>query len=262
MEMPDEATQAPDETQDKPEPDQGPEATQEAPESADKPEAGQEEESFYDLSPNELPEELQPTYKSMQAAFTRKNQELARMRKEAEQAMAFYDAALDPEREAEVLAALGYELTDDEADDPEGLEGYADGYADYVDPELQDVRAELDDLRNQWATQSENDYLVHEIAGIENRINRQLEADEMNLVAQLALANRMPDGLPDVQTAWATLQDLYAREQKRWMAGKKGTPRPPGQGVAEPDERVDLSDPEVRRQRMEQVIARELESAS
>lgn len=41
-----------------------------------------EEESFFD--PNNLPEELVPAYKQMQGAFTKKTQEIAEMRKEAE----------------------------------------------------------------------------------------------------------------------------------------------------------------------------------
>lgn len=40
------------------------------------------EESFFD--PNQVPEELKPAYKQMQAAFTKKTQEIANARKEAE----------------------------------------------------------------------------------------------------------------------------------------------------------------------------------
>lgn len=42
----------------------------------------QEDESFFD--PNQVPEELKPAYKQMQAAFTTKTQEIANARKEAE----------------------------------------------------------------------------------------------------------------------------------------------------------------------------------
>ncbi len=42
----------------------------------------QAEESFFD--PNQVPEELKPAYKQMQAAFTKKTQEIANTKKEAE----------------------------------------------------------------------------------------------------------------------------------------------------------------------------------
>lgn len=43
---------------------------------------GQSEETFFD--PNTVPEELKPAYKQMQAAFTKKTQEIAQARKESE----------------------------------------------------------------------------------------------------------------------------------------------------------------------------------
>jgi hypothetical protein len=43
---------------------------------------GQSEDSFFD--PTQVPEELQPVYKGMQAAYTKKTQEVATLRKEAE----------------------------------------------------------------------------------------------------------------------------------------------------------------------------------
>lgn len=44
-----------------------------------------EEESFTSIDPNALPEELKATYKSLQADYTRKTQEVAKIRKESEQ---------------------------------------------------------------------------------------------------------------------------------------------------------------------------------
>lgn len=46
-------------------------------------EQGQSEDSFFD--PKQVPEELMPAYKSMQAAFTKKTQEIADVRKNSEQ---------------------------------------------------------------------------------------------------------------------------------------------------------------------------------
>lgn len=256
MEMPDEATEAPEQDvpeQDQPEPSASPEL-----EGSDQPSGdGDEAESFAtSFNPDELPEEIRPRYQQMQADYTRKTQELARQRKEAEQAQEIFDALLDPERAPAVLAALGYELDAEEAGDEE-----IDDY-DYVDPDIESVRAEVEDLRSTLASQAEEDFLIREIAGIESQINRKLDADEINLVAQIAMDNRMPDGAPDVQTAWATIQSIVAAEKQRWVSRKKGTPRPPGRGVSEVDERVDRSDPEARRQLMENILSRELESAS
>lgn len=52
-------------------------------------EEGQEGESFFD--PNQVPEELKPAYKQMQSAFTKKTQEIAETRKQAEELQAKAD---------------------------------------------------------------------------------------------------------------------------------------------------------------------------
>lgn len=256
MDMPEEAIEAPE--QETPEQDQPTEPTSSPePEASDQPDGGdnEPESSFLtSFDPSDLPEELQVRYQQMHADYTRKTQEVARLRKEAEQAIAVHEALLDPELAPEVLAALGYQL---DAED----EDYEDIQDPYVDPAYEEVRQEVGDIRQILAQQAEDGYMAREIAQIESQINRKLDQDELNLVAQLAQSNRMPDGTPDVQTAWATIQGIVAAERQRWVSKKRNIPRSPGRG-SEADERVDLSDPEVRRQRMEQVVARELESAS
>lgn len=54
---------------------------------------GMSQESFTNLDPKALPSELQPYYKSMQADFTRKNQEFAINKKQLEQLGAFNQVA-------------------------------------------------------------------------------------------------------------------------------------------------------------------------
>lgn len=241
--------------QDQPDPSVGPESES----ASDQPSSdGEEEARFTDaFDPDELPDELRPRYQQMQADYTRKTMELARMRKEAEQALAVYDAILDPDRAPGILSALGYEIDPEDEVDAYGEEG-----PPIYDPALDEVRAELDELRTQFATQAENDYMVGELAAIENKIGRELSPEELNLMTQMAMSNRMPDGTPDVQSAWATLQKITAAEQQRWVSSKRQAPRIQRQGASEVDERIDRSDPEVRRKLMEEAISRELESSS
>lgn len=60
-----------------------PETTDESAEGVD--DSSGDQDSFTKVSPDELPDELKGTYKSLQADYTRKTQELAKMRKEIEQ---------------------------------------------------------------------------------------------------------------------------------------------------------------------------------
>jgi hypothetical protein len=55
---------------------------EQTPSETQQPETQQVEDNFFD--PNSVPEELKPAYKQMQAAFTKKTQEIAEARKEAE----------------------------------------------------------------------------------------------------------------------------------------------------------------------------------
>lgn len=61
-----------------------------------------EQESFTDTDPEELPEELKSKYKSMQADYTRKTQELAKARKESEKRIGKLEDELKELKESRV----------------------------------------------------------------------------------------------------------------------------------------------------------------
>ena len=53
-------------------------------------------ESFTGFNPNDLPEDLQSVYRSMQGDYTRKTQEIAELRRNYEQYDAFSESGVDP----------------------------------------------------------------------------------------------------------------------------------------------------------------------
>ncbi|MEM3335463.1 MAG: hypothetical protein QXY47_05475 [Thermoplasmata archaeon] len=84
------------------------------------------EESFsQSFDPNKLPEELKPIYKSMQADYTRKTQELARMRREYEQYRPiFQKLAENPELFNQVFGIQQTKQEEEIPDDPKEFARY------------------------------------------------------------------------------------------------------------------------------------------
>lgn len=83
------------------------------------------EDSFTGLDPNNLPEDLQPLYKNMQADYTRKTQELAEQRRLFSQ---FDEYGINPE---DALNAVGFLMRLDQ--DPE----FAQEYARHLAPQME-----------------------------------------------------------------------------------------------------------------------------
>jgi len=83
------------------------------------------EDSFTGLDPTNLPEDLQPLYKNMQADYTRKTQELAEQRKLFSQ---FDEYGINPE---DALNAVGFLMRLDQ--DPE----FAQEYARHLSPQME-----------------------------------------------------------------------------------------------------------------------------
>lgn len=73
-------------------------------------ETGRFEKKFTSVDPNKLPAELKPLYKSMQADYTRKGQELSQMRGELESRMAEYQEFVEELGTDDGVIRLGVEL--------------------------------------------------------------------------------------------------------------------------------------------------------
>lgn len=207
------------------------------------------EDTFTSVKPDELPEELQATYKSLQADYTRKTQTLAEQRREAEQATEFWNAirSQDPNAirqiadvygQETVLDALGYALDEDEPDTP-------------TDP-VEELRARLEGLEGQLTQKEQKAQEEALLAQIEADITKQfsgldLADEEQEIVTAHALTAGYvtPEGFPDVKKAYEDFTRVLEGRQKKWVEGKRA-PRTPVQGTAG-SEKVDLNDEEARR---------------
>jgi hypothetical protein len=92
---------------------------------AKEPQPTDEETFSKSFDPNKLPEELKPIYKSMQADYTRKTQELARMRREYEQyKQIFQKLAENPEFFNRVFGVQQTQQEEQIPDDPQEFARY------------------------------------------------------------------------------------------------------------------------------------------
>lgn len=207
------------------------------------------EDTFTSVKPDELPEELQATYKSLQADYTRKTQTLAQQRKEAEDATKFWDAirSQDPNAirqiadvygQETVLDALGYALEDDEPDPN----------ADPVD----ELRQRLEGLEGQLTQREQKAQEEALLSQIESDITKQfsgldLDDKEQEIVTAHALTAGYvtPEGFPDVKKAYEDFTGVLEGRQKKWVEGKRA-PRTPVQGTAG-SEKIDFSNEDARR---------------
>ena len=146
-------------------------------------------ESFTGLDPTNLPEDLQPLYKNMQADYTRKTQEIAEQRKQFEQfteygidpnyaleAVGFLQRLdSDPAFAAEVAAYLSpqqeYPMT---AQQPNGdvVPNNGESY-DGLPPALQAELNEMRQFRAQMADAQEEQRMMAELEFEENQIRAQ-----------------------------------------------------------------------------------------
>ena len=205
--------------------------------------------SFWNGNPDELPDEVKPIYKNLQADYTKKSQEVASQRKEAEQATQFWNAirGKDPEvlrqiadvyGQETVLDALGFALDDGEPDEP-------------TDP-VEDLRRELEGLKGQLTEREQKAQEEALLAQIEKDITQQfagmdLSEKEQEMVTAHALTAGYvtDDGFPDVKKAYEDFTEVLSGRQKKWVEGKRA-PRSPVQGTSASD-KVDLNDEDARR---------------
>lgn len=218
---------------------------------------GTSEDSF--TSANDLPPELEDRYKSMQADYTRKTQEIADLRREAETAMEFINALQDESQRADALRQLADFVGEDTYLTAAGFE--ADAEDNDEDPEdfggLNDPR--VDQLAAEWESYKQNQQEKEILSEIENFTESEMSrleiADDREAQAVLSIAATLDldeRGLPQIEAAYTMLNDLFGEKQKSWIGSKKA-PRQPLQGAAG-DETFDFSNEDERRKRLAALI--------
>ena len=224
------------------------------------PGADAQETTFTNVKPDELPEELQGIYKSLQGDYTRKTQEIAEQRRRAEQASTIYDAIQnrDPQvlrqiadtyGQETVLDALGYALDEDDPDPPAN--------------DFDALKREFEELKGNITQTQQKAQEEALLARIETDITKQftgsdLSEKEREIVTAHALTAGYvtPEGFPDVRKAAEDFEEVLTGRQKKWAEGKR-SPRKPVQG-SPGSEQIDWSDEDARRA----VIAAALEANS
>lgn len=219
---------------------------------------GASEESFTDVP---VTPELEAQYKSMLGDYTRKTQEIAELRKEAEAAMEFVAALQDDSQRESALRQLAEFVGEDsyltaagfEADAQDTNDGdFSDEDFDISDPRVDQLAAELEQYKT---AQQEKEILAEIESFTEGEMTRLGIEDETEQQAVLSIAATLDldrNGLPQIEAASKMLNDLFSQRQKSWISSKKA-PRQPLQG-SQGDESYDFSDEDERRRRIAALI--------
>lgn len=192
-------------------------------------------ESFTGFNPNDLPEDLQSVYRSMQGDYTRKTQEIAELRRNYEQYDAFSEAGVDPNYALQAadfyrkldtdpqfaqqvvdniqrnLGNVGVEqqsIGDAPYNDSVNSEGY-----DSLPPVLQQELAEMREFRSDMLFQQEQAETIAGLEYVEQEIrlaNPHYTDDDLSSIYDLAYST---DG--DLSAA----ADAYHNIQQRVMSG-------------------------------------------
>lgn len=193
------------------------------------------EDSFTGLDPTNLPEDLQPLYKNMQADYTRKTQEIAEQRKVFEQ---FNEYGIDPNYALEAVGFL-QRLDNDPAfaaevarhlspmqESPmtaqqpsvETVPNNEEGYSN-LPPELQNELQEMRAFRQQMAEQAEHAEMMYELESEEAQIRAQYphySDDDIEHIYSLAYAT---DG--DLLAAQQMYHDLEQGVLNKYLQSKQ-----------------------------------------
>jgi HD-GYP domain-containing protein (c-di-GMP phosphodiesterase class II) len=247
-----------------PESDQAPSTTEtSAPAREPSSQEQTEPEYFSDnFDPSTLDEALQPAYRQLRGDYTRKTQELAEQRKQAEAATAFFEDLQSEDTREHALqwfaqqvggpealaAALGFEVDDDEQSTSE---------PDEPDP-VREMRSEWEQFKAEreaeQARKAEDDYVARVDRGVQEQMQalaKQAGVDELPqrtqelLVSRALVAHTGPDGMPNVRAAFDELEAEWTERQKGWASSKETTHIQPG--GQEATEVPDLDNEEARR---------------
>jgi hypothetical protein len=227
-----------------------------APESGSAQEAPQSE-SFTDKDASSIPEDadrewLTQRYSDMQADYTRKTQEIAETRREAEAMAEIIDAASDPGHpdHKNALDILGLEA--DAEDDQEDFLTAEDELRAKVEALEADRAAQVQAAEQAAIEEMEDDLIAEQISKLQEQEGREFDDAELRLLYNEALANPDGRGLPNVEHAYNLLRDAYTNRQKEWVSSKK-TARRPGSGSAA-DKKFDPTNDEDRVSRTAEIL--------
>jgi len=192
--------------------------------------------------PADSPEiDFEQRYNDLRSEFDRRNQQYS----EAEQLQAALSGAAGPEAQAQVLAALGIELEDDEDTGFDELDEFdPDSRIDRLESMLEEQQMAA---QEEAMAEAEVDYLTDGIEALEQQEGREFSDQEIAILASVARANPDDNGAPDLAVAHAHLTELLNDRQSAWVQSKKA--KRPGSGVAA-EKAADLDNDEARVQFM------------
>jgi hypothetical protein len=192
--------------------------------------------------PADSPEiDFEQRYNDLRSEFDRRNQQYS----EAEQLQAALSGAAGPEAQAQVLAAFGIELEDDEDTGFDELDEFdPDSRIDRLESMLEEQQMAA---QEEAMAEAEVDYLTDGIEALEQQEGREFSDQEIAILASVARANPDDNGAPDLAVAHAHLTELLNDRQSAWVQSKKA--KRPGSGVAA-EKAADLDNDEARVQFM------------
>jgi hypothetical protein len=197
----------------------------------------------------------------MQADYTRKTQEIAELRREAEAATEFFNALSDEEMRDDALrqlaeyvgpetlaAAAGFEVADED-----NLESDFSEFEEPVaDPRVDQLAAEWESYKEAQQEQAILQEIESFTDGEMSRLGVEDEAEQRAVLSIAATMDLDREGFPQLEAAKQMLDDLYGSKQKQWIDSKKA-PRQPLQGE-QAEEGFDFSNEEERRKRIAALI--------
>ena len=217
-------------------------------------------ESFTEVG-GDLPPELESRYKSMQADYTRKTQELSELRREAEAATEFFNALSDEDMREDALrqlaeyvgpetlaAAAGFEVADEDNLEPD----FSEFDESPSDPRVDQLAAEWESYKEAQQEQAILQEIESFTDGEMARLGVEDEAEQRAVLSIAATMDLDREGFPQLEAAKQMLDELYGSRQKEWIESKKA-PRQPLQGE-QADEGFDFSDADERRKRIAALI--------
>ena len=198
-------------------------------------------------TPAETPDiDFEQRYNDLRSEFDRRNQQYS----EAEQLQAALSGAAGPEAQAQVLAAFGIELEDEQPDEFDDLDDFdPDARIDRLEAMLEEQQMAA---QEEAMAEAEVEYLTEGIERLEQQEGREFSDQEIATLASIARANPDENGVPDLEAAHAHLTELIQDRQSAWVQSKKA--KRPGSGIAA-DRAVDLDNEEARIQFMADRLA-------
>lgn len=216
---------------------------------------GDNEESFIDsfdldtVDPAARPA-VEALQKEWQGNYTKRRQadreEITGVRREAEQQEALIQGLRDPSTMPHYLRLMGIDLTDPSTLEALGISGAGRGGGE-IDDELRglledgdedELETRLSNLEGERASEKQereageteqalDDLADQELEKIEGSWGRELDDDEDAFIRHRAEATPGPDGLPDYESASATLKGWLTRREQQWAEARSK----PGRGA-------------------------------